>query len=69
MAITRLHDFQVTQAAALALCKRETVRAYLNHPERMRPATRARVERALRELGYLDCAADVQRVAPEREPR
>jgi len=50
----KLHDFEVTRVAAQAICKRETVRAYFTHPERMRPATRARVEAALRTLGYLD---------------
>jgi DNA-binding LacI/PurR family transcriptional regulator len=50
--IRSLHDFEVTRVAAQAVCKRETVRAYLKQPERMKPATRARVQAALRALGY-----------------
>jgi DNA-binding LacI/PurR family transcriptional regulator len=49
--VRKLHDFEVTRAAALAFCKRDTVRAYLQKSERMKPATRARVEAALRTLG------------------
>lgn len=50
--IRKLHDFEVTRVAAQAVCKRETVRAYLSHPARMKPATRARVQAALQALGY-----------------
>jgi DNA-binding LacI/PurR family transcriptional regulator len=50
--VRKLYDFEVTRVAAQALCKRETVRAFLTRPGRMRPATRARIEVALRTLGY-----------------
>jgi DNA-binding LacI/PurR family transcriptional regulator len=49
----KLRDFEVTRVAAQAICRRETVRAYFQKPDRMKPATRARVEQALRELGFL----------------
>ena len=48
----KLHDFEVTRVAAQAICKRETVRAYLSRPDRMKAATRARVEAALKALAY-----------------
>ena len=54
MLLRKLHDFEVTRAAARAMCKRETVRKYFTKPERMQPATRARIEIALRELGFLE---------------
>ena len=54
MPIRKLHDFEVTRVAAHVPCKRETVRKYLAHPERMQPAKRASVEASLRALGYLD---------------
>ena len=49
----KLRDFEVTRVASQAFCKRETVRKYLKQPERMLPATRARVEHAMHELGLL----------------
>src|SRR5205823_3949642 len=49
----KLHDFEVTRVAAQAMCKRETVRHYFQQPDRMKAAVRARVEMALRELGFL----------------
>jgi len=52
----KLHDFEVTKVAATAMCRRETVRHYFQTPDRMKPAVRARVELALRELGFLDAA-------------
>ena len=36
----KVRDFEVTRIAALAICKRETVRKFLKRPERMLPATR-----------------------------
>ena len=53
----KLHDFEVTRVAAQAICKRETVRAYLTRPDRMKAATRARVAAALSALGYVDDGA------------
>ncbi len=50
--VRKLHDYEVTRVAAHAICKRETVRAYLTHPDRMKPATRARIEAAFHALGY-----------------
>ena len=49
----KLHDFEVTRVAAQATVKRETVRKFFTDPDRMQPSTRARVEKALRELGFL----------------
>ena len=54
MSMAKLHDFEATRVAAYALCRRETVRAFLKPPERMKAATRARVEAALSALGYVD---------------
>jgi DNA-binding LacI/PurR family transcriptional regulator len=60
----KLHDFEVTKAAALAVVKRETVRKFFVQPERMQPSTRSRVETALRSLGYLtDAPAGAPRPA------
>ena len=61
----KLHDFEVTRVAAQAICKRETVRAYLTHPERMKPATRARVQKALSALGYVTTVAHTAESADE----
>jgi DNA-binding LacI/PurR family transcriptional regulator len=57
MLARKLRDFEVTKVAAQAVCQRETVRRFFLDPDRMKPATRARVETALRELGFLAEAA------------
>lgn len=54
MVSRKLHDFEVTRVAAHGMMKCATVRAYLKDPARSRPTTRARIETALRALGYLD---------------
>jgi hypothetical protein len=47
----KLHDYEVTHVAAHALCKRETVRAYLTRPGRMKPRPAPGWDLRFRRLG------------------